>query len=332
MTTHMRLLLTIFLSLTLFIGCNPESGSSSSVPAKPSKQLTVPRFDRDSAYAFVEKQVAFGPRVLGSEGHDVCGTWIEDKLKSYGLTVERQNFTAKVYTGESFPAFNIIAQYNPSAQSRILLSAHWDTRHIADSELAKTRQTEPILGADDGGSGVGVLIEIARQLSQNELPIGVDFVFFDAEDYGERTGASDTWALGAQYWSKNLHKPGYMPMYGILLDMVGSRNARFAKEGISMQVASPVVNKVWKLAQDMGYGTYFSNELGGSITDDHLFVIQNARIPMIDIINVSTETPSGFGPHWHTHNDDMGIIDARTLRAVGQVVLAVLFGEANQNI
>ena len=327
-------ILSLFLSLSLVLicfSCQPEGGTATDTPEAPAKKaFTVPKFERDSAYSYLEQQVNFGPRVLGSEASENCKNWFVAQFESFGATVIEQDFEAKVYTGETFNATNIIAQFNPKAQKRILLGAHWDSRHIADSPLSTEDKEKPILGADDGGSGVAVLLEVARQLGANPIDMGVDIVLFDAEDYGESGGENtNSWALGSQHWSANLHKSGYSPKYGILLDMVGSKGARFAKEQFSMQYAGGMVNKIWSLAKNMGYGNYFVDEAGGYVTDDHYFVNTIARIPMLNIINRPVSTQTGFGEYWHTHDDDMDIIDRRTLRAVGQVVLAVIYREAN---
>lgn len=290
------------------------------------KPLVIPPFNADSAYVYIEKQVSFGPRVIGSKGHDECQAWLVEQFKSFGAEVQEQHFDAKVYTGETYPSTNIIAAFNPKATNRILLGAHWDTRHIADSPLSSERQEEPILGADDGGSGVGVLLEIARQLQAQKVSIGVDIVLFDAEDYGESGGSTESYCLGSQYWSRNQHS--IVPAnFGILLDMVGAKGAIFPVEGISYRYAKPQVDKIWSLAKRMGKANYFVLKDGGGVTDDHFFVNTVGRIPMLDIINLSGTEATSFGSHWHTHNDDMSIIDKSTLRAVGQVVLAVIYRE-----
>ncbi len=327
-----RIIVVLGFSLLLLLNsCSTDSSSESLPPPPPKEKVSVPKFERDSALAYVARQVEFGPRVPNTEGHRRTKAWLVEQLERFGAKVIEQDFEAKAYTGEVLQSTNIIAQFNPGAQKRILLAAHWDTRPFADSPISEERRDEPILGADDGGSGVGVLLEVARQLQANPIEMGVDIVLFDAEDFGESGGETpDTYALGSQYWSRNPHVTGAQkPKYGILLDMVGAKGARFPKEYFSMQYAPQIMNKVWALAQNMGYGNYFVNQQGGAITDDHYYVNTIARIPMIDIINRAQGTQTGFGEHWHTHNDDLDIIDKRTLRAVGQVVLAVVYREAN---
>lgn len=335
---HTCLLLVSLLIVILSMSCTDDKPSlteTSPTPVEtPKKKASVPKFDRDSAYEFVAKQVSFGPRLMETEGHRNTKAWLVETFKGFGAEVIEQDFVAETYDGKKLNSTNIIAQYNPQSKKRIVLAAHWDTRHIADSPLATERQKEPILGADDGGSGVGVLLEIARQVNENPVDLGIDIILFDAEDYGaprdyeiDERESSLSWCLGSQHWSKNPHVSNYRAQYGILLDMVGTRNATFTKEATSMQFAPQLMNKVWKLAQGMGYGNYFLDQRTSGVTDDHYFVNAIAGIPMIDIINHSNATESGFGTHWHTHNDNLDIIDKRTLRAVGQVVLAVIYRE-----
>lgn len=318
----------------------PRCKSDSTAPVKPPvvqtpqpavPQVPTPAFNADSAFLFVKKQVDFGPRVPNTEAHRKCAAWLAGEFKRHGLTVIEQKFQAPHYKGGTFNGINIIGQYKPENPRRILLAAHWDSRFHADQDKKDTNK--PILGADDGGSGVGVLLEIARLLRQTPPDIGVDFVLFDAEDQGndadDNQDHSKTWCLGAQHWSKNLHKPGYMPLFGILLDMVGGANPRFQKEGVSMQAAPGIVEKVWSTAASLGYSNIFVQEQGNPVTDDHYFVITNARIPMIDIISRPGGTKTGFVPHWHTHDDNMNAIDKNTLRIVGEVVAAVVYRTNN---
>ncbi|GAB3666188.1 M28 family peptidase [Echinicola sediminis] len=291
----------------------------------------VPEFNVDSAYYYIEKQVGFGPRVPNTEEHKATASWLKGKLASFGLEVETQEFTARAYDGKELELINIIASYKPSAKKRVVLAAHWDTRRMADKDTE--RIDEPIDGANDGASGVGVLLEIARVLSTAELKpdVGIDFILFDGEDDGKpehSKGASDDaswWCLGSQHWAKTPHEKGYAAYYGILLDMVGAKGARFYKEGVSMQYAKGIVNKVWSYAHSIGHSDFFQMRESHAITDDHVFVNEIAKIPMIDIIDYSPDF--GFGNYHHKHADNMDVIDKRTLRAVGETVLFTVYQE-----
>ncbi|MCC6726831.1 MAG: M28 family peptidase [Saprospiraceae bacterium] len=317
--------------LLFMFSCKHEPSTTPSEQQPNIQPVAVPKFERDSALAFVKKQVDFGPRVPNTDAHKRCKEWLVAQFTAFGLKVTEQPFSAKAYTGKTLNGVNIIAQHKPEATKRIFIAAHWDSRHIADSPLSKDRQKEPILGADDGGSGVGVLLEIARVLQASPAELGVDLVLFDAEDHGDDNDESpnpNSWCLGSQHWSRNLVPSGYSPKYGILLDMVGAKGARFTKEGVSMNFAPAVMNKVWKTAQNLGYTNYFVEDKSGPVTDDHYFVNTIAKLPMIDIIGKSGDTQTGFGAHWHTHNDNIDIIDVRALRAVGQTLLEVIYQEA----
>lgn len=324
----------IFLMMlgALLTSCNDEPPSPPPIPEKPqkpAKKYKVPAFDKDSAYAFVAKQLAFGPRVPSTEAHRQTREWLVKKFEDYGFEVLEQTFTQQTFDGKVHEGVNIIARFSPSQQRRILLAAHWDSRPFSDSPLS-TEQDKPVPGADDGASGVAVLLEIARQIAAQPFEgLGVDLVLFDLEDYGESGGAEDTWGLGAQYYARNL--PPLVPQYGILLDMVGAKNARFTKDQISMTFAPQLMNKVWALAQSMGYGKYFVNIPTGPLIDDHYFVNTIAGLPMIDVINRPAGSQTGFVPHWHTPHDDLNAIDKNTLGAVGQVMLAVIYREASYN-
>ena len=205
--------------------------------------------------------------------------------------------------------------------------AHWDSRPWADNDPDEANHTKPVMGANDGASGVGVLLEVARQLSINRPEIGVDILLVDAEDSGTSDN-EESWGLGAQYWAQHPHVNPYKPMFGILLDMVGGEGASFYKEGMSKQYANAIVNKVWAAAKTAGYGSYFPDGDGGAVTDDHIPLNQKAGIPTIDIIPYYPDcTASSFGPTWHTVSDTMEHIDKNTLLAVGQTVLQVLYTE-----
>lgn len=294
-----------------------------------------PTFNADSALAFCEVQCDFGPRIMNSEAHEKCGKWIVEKFRQFGCEVETQKADLKGYDGTILKNTNIIAHYNPKATTRILLCAHWDSRPWADNDPDSANWRKPVMAANDGASGVGVMLEIARLLQADKklnAQIGVDFVCFDAEDWGTPQWADvqdqgDSWALGAQYWSEN-KSADYQPRYGILLDMVGGQGAQFYREGMSMQYASSIVKKVWRVARQAGYGSFFPNSDGGMITDDHIPVNQKAKIPTIDIIPYYPDCQqSSFGPTWHTVSDDMAHLDKNTLKAVGQTIIQVLYTE-----
>lgn len=295
-------------------------------------QPVGPDFNADSAYIYLQEQCDFGPRTMNSTAHDKCEKWIIQKFEQYGCKVTTQKATLNGYDGTPLRSTNIMASYNPKATTRIMFCAHWDCRPWADNDPDSTNWHKPIIAANDAASGVGVMIELARILKGSGLELGVDFVCFDAEDYGtpqwfEGEDPGDTWALGAQYFANNLPE-GYAPRYGILLDMVGGVGAKFYREGMSMQYAPAIVKKVWNAARQVGYGSYFPKDDGGMITDDHIPVNQTANIPCIDVIPYYPDcAQSSFGPTWHTIADNMDNIDKNTLKAVGQTMVQVLFTE-----
>lgn len=295
-------------------------------------QPVGPDFNADSAYIYLQEQCDFGPRTMNSTAHDKCEKWIIQKFEQYGCKVTTQKATLNGYDGTPLRSTNIMASYNPEATTRIMFCAHWDCRPWADNDPDSTNWHKPIIAANDAASGVGVMIELARILKGSGLELGVDFVCFDAEDYGtpqwfKGEDPGDTWALGAQYFANNLPE-GYAPRYGILLDMVGGVGAKFYREGMSMQYAPAIVKKVWNAARQVGYGSYFPKADGGMITDDHIPVNQTANIPCIDVIPYYPDcAQSSFGPTWHTIADNMDNIDKNTLKAVGQTMVQVLFTE-----
>jgi len=329
----MKNLFYIFLALWLLNACGENIKKQT--PAKktsPKQQVIVPEFNSDSAYLFVEKQVAFGPRVPNTLEHNNCAQFLYNRLKVYADTALIQNFKTRAYNNTVLNGKNIIGSVNPHNGNRILLCAHWDTRPYADYDMDPANHQKPIDGANDGGSGVGVLLEIARQMSLSKPGIGVDIIFFDVEDYGPpqelQMHDSNYWGLGSQYWSRNPHDPDYVARYGILLDMVGAANATFLMEGHSMLYASGILKKVWTIGSRIGFTDYFLFDSAGYIDDDHKYVNEIAKIPTIDIIHLDTESASSsFFEHWHTMGDTMDKIDKETLKAVGQTLLTVIYEE-----
>ena len=327
----------LFISTVLVALTSASCNRQSTVGSSETNADTIclgPDFSADSAYFYCEQQCAFGPRTMNSKAHDDCRKWIVDKFQTFGCTVEEQNADLKGYDGTILKATNIIAHYRPDAKKRILLCAHWDARPWADNDRDEKNWYKPVLAANDGASGVAVMMEIAR-LIQNDttLNIGVDFICFDAEDWGapQWTGLQmdDSWALGARHWAENYKpKENTEIIYGILLDMVGGENARFYKEAFSMKYAPRIVDRVWSAAQTVGYSGYFPQEQGGGVTDDHVPVNTIAGIPTIDIVpHYPFDENSSFGPTWHTIDDTMEHIDRKTLKAVGQTIIQVLYSE-----
>ncbi len=321
------------LSASLLFSCcvhKKETQTQTAVSSQPIKtNSSVPAFSADSAYSYIAKQVDFGPRVPNTDAHKACANYLSSELKRHGAKIYVQEARLTAYNGDPLEAKNIIGTFNPDEKRRILLFAHWDTRPYADHDADKANYYKPIDGADDGGSGVGVLLEIARNIGENNPGTGIDIIFFDAEDYGIPDDANeyrpDTWCLGSQFWAKNPHTPDYTAEYGILLDMVGSKNATFYKESTSVEYAGRYVEKVWATARNLGYGKYFINAKGGAIVDDHQYVIAGRNIPSLNIINYDPNSKTGFGHYWHTMNDNMEIIDKETLKAVGQTVLEIIY-------
>lgn len=325
----------VYILIGILISCNnDDTEKKPAKPAeKPKESIVFPDFNPDSAYYFIDHQVAFGPRVPNTPAHQACAEFLLGKMKNYTDTAFFQEFKARAFDGTILNGKNIISSINPEKQHRVLLCAHWDTRPFADYDPDKDNFNTPIDGANDGASGVGVLLEIARLMDQAPPKIGIDFIFFDAEDYGEPhgenyTGMEDTWALGAQYWARNPHQYDYMVKYGILLDMVGAKGAVFPMEYYSLQYAPHIVKKVWEYGKQLGYGNYFVSRQGSRIQDDHYYLNMIAGIPVINIIHLDEQSANGsFFDHWHTVNDNMEAIDKKTLEVVGKTLMHTLYNE-----
>ncbi len=321
------IILILISPILLASSCKTKNSENSSETITKST-IVRPVFSSDSAYVFTQQQVDFGPRVPGTPAQLKCANYFEQKLRNYGATVVIQRTNVLVYNGTSVPCINIIASYNPEAKRRLMICTHWDARPFADQDDSAT--SKPILAADDGASGSAVLLEIARQLQQKNPEIGVDLIFLDVEDYGQpeydlNQKQGDFYCLGTQYWCNNPHVPNYKAENGVLLDMVGAKGATFTYEGISMQYAPAFMKQVWNNADQLGYGNFFLKEMTDQIIDDHYYINKITKIPTIDIINRTYSTRSGFAKHWHTHDDNMNIIDKLTLQAVGETVLATIY-------
>lgn len=317
-----RILFYFFAFSLFFISCGEEQGERLTFKKQGNE---VPDFNADSAYHFVEQQLAFGARDPNSAGHENTKNYLLDKLRTYAgiRSVYPQNFNETGYDGDTLALTNIIASFNPQSSDRIMFCAHWDTRPRADKD--SKNKNEPIPGADDGASGVAVLLEMARLFEQYSPPIGVDIVLFDGEDYG-REGDLQKYFLGSRYWAENPPVKGYSPRFGILLDMVGGQGAQFPKEGYSMQFAPALVNEIWAIAKEEGYEDLFIAEQGNRISDDHVVINRILGIPTIDVIRHDVHSDGAqFAPYWHTHGDDLSIINKNTLEGVGQVMVELVY-------
>lgn len=316
--------------LLFFWSCDNNNNNQAPIVKKQTNQkdIYVPNFDTDSAYFFVEQQVLFGPRVPNSNAHNECFVFLKNKLNKLGATVSTQIDYVERFDGYRMKMKNIIASYNPNSIKRILLCAHWDSRYTADNDTVDV--DKPILGANDGGSGVGVLLEIARQIQLHPITdLGIDIIFFDVEDQGAPNNvlnaSPNSWCLGSQYWSLNPHIKNYFADFGILLDMVAGKDAKFTKEGVSVQFASRFVDKIWDTADELGYSNFFSTRKTPPIIDDHLYINNLIHIPTVNIVEFDENSHNRFNKHHHKHSDDMTNIDKKTMKAVGQTVLNVIY-------
>lgn len=315
--------------LLLLSSCGFTSQKAESTTVKTTERV-MPTFNADSAYEYVKAQCDFGPRVPGTEAHAACLAYFVEQFKQFGAdTVIVQEGEEIIYDGTKMPIRNVIASYGVGKPNRVMICAHWDSRPYADNDANPANRRKPIIGANDGASGVGVILELARQLGSQPSAMGVDLILFDLEDLGapdwaETTLSDGGWALGSKYWASRPHVPGYQAQFAILLDMVGAQGAQFYREYFSDRYAAWVVDRVWSKAADLGLSNVFVNQQGGAVTDDHVNVLR-AGIPCIDVIQFQRDTESGFGDYWHTHNDDMRNIDRATLDAVGRVLLEIIY-------
>lgn len=320
MNRNKLFLFTVLLLSFTQVGCKWLKKEQTTT--KNEVKVERPVFIADSAYQYIAEQVAFGPRVSGTDAQKKCADYLKQKLEQFGAKVQVQEGTVTVYDGSKKPMYNIMGSFNPQAERRLLLLAHWDSRPFADQGTVDTEK--PIDGANDGASGVGVLLEIARQLQAKKPEIGVDILFVDVEDYG-KPEVQDSYALGTQFWAKQAKNSGYTASNGILLDMVGAGDAYFTFEGYSVQYAGDFLKMVWGIAHQLGHGSYFSYTPTDMITDDHYYVNTIAGVPTIDIIHKDMGSATGFWKHWHTQEDRLDKIDKKTLQVVGETVLATVY-------
>ena len=324
---------SIYALLLLCVSCAKQQQSST-----PDVRCA---FSADSAYTYIAQQLDFGARVPGTNAHEACGDWLVRELARHGAQVKSQYGTMTNYAGKPQAIRNIVALLEGNTTHAILLCAHWDCRPWSDEEELYENRFEPVMGANDGASGVGVILEMVRQLSlrksKGEFIPTVQVVFFDCEDMGTPahfTGSQrdHTWCLGSQLWAReyknstlNSQLSTLNCQYGILLDMVGDPSATFPKEYFSVQYAGNYVERLWRKASKLGYGRYFVQQATYyPITDDHYYVNTIAGIPCVDVIDYKMNTETGFAHWWHTQHDDIQNINKQTLQAVGETVLTTI--------
>ena len=319
----------VFVAALLVVGCHNRKTESPVAPKVDYTKVAAPVFNADSAMSFAEVQLRFGPRIPGSKAWDACAQYLVKQLGRWCDTVVVQPFHADLWDGHTTSGRNIIASLNPTAPQRVLLAAHWDSRSWADHDPDPDRQHDPVPGANDGASGVAVLMEMSRVMSAMPPSVGVDFILFDVEDQGvaDWSEAYDdhSWCKGSQYWSQTPHIPYYRAVYGVLFDMVGTPEPRFTKEMFSRQYAPGLTDKIWSAAAALGYGDIFVDQRTDAILDDHVFVNQQAGIPMVDIVQNAPDR--SFFVHWHTTRDDAQSLRPASLEAVARVVLTTLYAD-----
>lgn len=319
----------ILTALFVVLSCGGRKAST----AVTATAVEKPEFCADSAFSFIRQQTDFGPRVPNTEAQTKCAAWLMHQLARYGASTTLQGFESVAFDNTKLRCYNIIGSFNPDSPARIILCSHWDSRPWADNDPDPANWMKPVDAANDGASGVGVILEIARQMQKQAPEIGVDCIFFDAEDWGpgesyQIQNSEKWWGLGTQYWAKHPHKEGYRARYAILLDMVGGKGAAFCREGYSIKYGKPVVDKVWNAAGKLGYGSIFLPVNGGYVTDDHYFINTMASIPAIDIVPYLPNCKeSSFGPTWHTVSDNIDNIDKKVLEAVGKTLIEVIYNE-----
>ena len=283
--------------------------------APDATQALPSEFDADTAFARVERQVAFGPRVPGTAGHRAMGDWLVAALRARADTVLVQEWTHKTSDGQRLPMRNILARFRPADARRVLYLAHWDTRPTAERDADRSKVHTPIPGANDGGSGVAILLGVADALRARAPSVGVDLLFVDGEDWGSFETNTDV-LIGATYFADHLPSPGYSPMLGVLWDMVGDAAPVFLQETWSAQGAPEVLQRVWSVAAERGHGAVFTNRGGYEITDDHL-PLQRKGLRVIDVIDLDY-------PWHHSTEDTPDKVSRRTLGIVGDVAVAVI--------
>ncbi|MCX6144221.1 MAG: M28 family peptidase [Ignavibacteriales bacterium] len=277
------------------------------------------KFDSAKAYSYLVKQTQFGPRDPGSTAHERCLKFLREELGKYADVVVPQAFSYAVPKWKRVQLTNLLASFNTRATNRLFISAHWDTRPWADQDPEKKNWTKPIVGANDGASGVAIILELARQLRQFPPAVGVDLVLFDGEDLGT-SGFGGSFSIGAQHFAKN-RPPGFNPRFGINIDMVGDRNLEIEREQNSERLAPEIQNLIFSTARRLMLPGFIDSP-GNEITDDHL-PLNDAGIPTVDLIDF--KYPDGSNKYWHTMADTPDKCSAESLGVIGTLLLEIIY-------
>jgi peptidase M28-like protein len=287
-------------------------------------------FSGEQALAYARTQVDFGARVPGTEGHHRTGDWIVAQMRQRADTVIQQQWTHVTQRGDSLPMRNILARFHPEMEQRVLYLAHWDTRPVADQDRNLGARQMPIPGANDGASGVALLIALGDVLTKTPPSVGVDLLLVDGEDYGSFADSNNPDVLiGSRYFAEHLPSPDYRPLFGVLWDMIGDRDLNIYQEQNSVQAAPEVVQRVWQTAKELGYDDYFIPEVIEPITDDHVPLIKKG-LRVIDVIDIDYGPPienGGSRPaatYHHTMQDTIDKVSARSLQIVGDVATTLV--------
>jgi glutaminyl-peptide cyclotransferase len=297
-------------------------------PAAQGSRATLPptAFNADSAMSYVRQQMAFGARIPGTDGWRKTGDWIASRLKATADTVVEQRWDQHLSTGGTIPLRNIFARFKPAAKDRVLYITHWDTRPHADEDSDPTKRKLPMPGANDGASGVALLLAVADVLKKAPPGVGVDLLFVDGEDWGKFTPDVDV-LMGSQYFAQHLPSPGYKPLFGVLWDMIGDADLQIYQEVNSAEAAPEVVQRVWDQAKQFGYDNYFIPQARDRITDDHVPLIK-AGLRVIDVIDIDYGPLDSSGrpspSYHHTTLDTIDKVSAKSLKVVGDVAVALV--------
>lgn len=320
----MTRIVTILSLMLLMLSCgNGAKGVVTNSDGEKSPEINIPQFNADSAYSYVGRQVEFGPRIPNSTSHEAAARWLASELRRHGAEVMIQEADLEGWDGKRLKMKNIFGSYNPEMDNRLLLLAHYDTRPWADEDKDERNHVKAPDGANDGASGVGVLLEIARELGAHNPGKGIDILFVDMEDYG-RDGDEESWALGARYFAEHPIKDEYRPSRAVLLDMVGGKGALFPREYFSAMQAPALDDSFRASARQAGHGEFFPDRVGSAVTDDHVELLKRG-IPAIDIIDY--REGEGFCSTWHTLDDNMDNIDIESLKRVGESLIRFVYSE-----